>query len=97
MLHIFTPILLTNIFQINTGGTDEKYLKPILAAILVCCAPPAPPPPPPLPQTNQFLAGENARMVAIETYLNSVNLKQQRFLSFVCRFFYVNTVPVICP
>ena len=90
MLHIFTPILLTNIFQINTGGTDEKYLKPILAAILVCC-------PPPLPQTNQFLAGENARMVAIETYLNSVNLKQQRFLSFVCRFFYVNTVPVICP
>ena len=92
MLHIFTPTLLTNIFQINTGGTDEKYLKPILAALLVCC-----PPPPPLPQTNQFLAGENARMVAIETYLNSGNLKQQRFLSFVCTFFYVNTFPVICP
>ena len=30
----------TNIFQINTGSADEKYLKPILAALLVCCPPP---------------------------------------------------------
>lgn len=93
MLHILIPLLLTNIFQINTGGTDEKYLKPILAAILLCW--------PPLTTNKPILAGENARMVAIETYLNSGNLKQrtkqQRFLSFVCTFFYVNTFPVICP
>ena len=37
MLHILTPILLTNIFQKIQEGTDEKYLKPTLAAILLCC------------------------------------------------------------
>ena len=48
MLPILTPIPLTIFFKLIQEGTDEKYLKPILAAILLCC-----PPPPPTPYQKQ--------------------------------------------
>ena len=69
MLHILTPILLTNIFQINTRAYGRKILETHFDCYFAVLVPPC--------QKKTNLTGKNARMVAKGTYLSSGNLKQR--------------------
>ena len=92
MLHIFTPILLTNIFQINTGGTDEKYLKPILAAILVCC-----PPPPPLTTNKPIFSRRKCPHGCYRNLLEFWELKTTTVSKFCLHVFLCKYFPCHMP